>query len=113
MNRTTGWVPTSPAIEAWTGSVAALSLIGEAPFAANCSACGLVDRLQGKRDALPAADAQRDNPALEAIALHAVNEAGGEHRSGRANGMPARERLLYRRDRSKAEHPGFDRRNAI
>ena len=25
----------------------------------------------------------------------------------------ARERLLYRRDRSKAEHPGFDRRNAI
>src|SRR6266550_6970291 len=52
----------------------------------------LRQRLDGERDALAAADAQRDDAALEAVAPHRVNEARGEHRAGGADGMAVRDR---------------------
>src|SRR5262249_31340205 len=55
------------------------------------SATWLLQRLEGERDALPATDAQRDDATLEMIALHCVNEARGEHRAGRPDGMPVRD----------------------
>src|SRR6478609_7174140 len=52
----------------------------------------LRQRLDGERDALAAADAQRDDAALEAVAPHRVNEARREHRAGGADGMAVRDR---------------------
>src|SRR5258708_36902759 len=37
------------------------------------------NRFERKRDALPAADAQGDHAALQAVAAHRVDEAGREH----------------------------------
>ena len=37
---------------------------------------------EGQRDALPAADAQRDDASLQAIALHRVHQACGQYRAG-------------------------------
>src|SRR5215472_8789986 len=44
-----------------------------------------MQRLDSQSDALAAADAQRDETALETIAPHRVNEFCREHRTGRAN----------------------------
>ena len=52
----------------------------------------LRQRLDGERDALPAADAQRDDAALEAVAPHGVNEARSEDGAGRADRMSVRNR---------------------
>ena len=45
----------------------------------------LVQHFDRQRDALAAADAQRDQAAREAVAAHRVDEFGGEHRAGRAD----------------------------
>src|SRR6516165_7616952 len=47
----------------------------------------LMQRLDSQSDALAAADAQRDQAALETVAPHRVNEFCREHRAGRANRM--------------------------
>src|SRR5260370_9263878 len=39
------------------------------------------NRFERKRDALPAADAEGDHAALQAVAAHRVDEAGREHRA--------------------------------
>ena len=50
-----------------------------------------MQRFDRKRDALAAADAQRDDAALEAVAAHRVNELRGQHRAGRADRMAVRD----------------------
>src|SRR4051794_39334392 len=50
----------------------------------------LLDRLECQRDALAAADAQRDHAALETIAMHRMDEPRREHSAGRADRMAVR-----------------------
>src|SRR5258708_17440808 len=52
----------------------------------------LLNRLQGEGDALAAADAQRDDPALEPVAAHRMDEPRREHGTGGTDRMAVRDR---------------------
>src|SRR5580693_1502599 len=54
--------------------------------------------LDGKRDALAAADAKCDQAALEAVTPHRVNEPGREHGSGGADRMSMRDGSAFNVD---------------
>ena len=72
-----------------------LSKIGVAGVDAASLISQLRNCLDRKRDALPAANAQCDDAAFEAIAPHGVNEARGEDDSGRANRVTVRDRTTF------------------
>jgi len=46
-----------------------------------------VQHFDGQRDTLAAADAKRDKTARETVPPHRVDEFGGKHRAGRADGV--------------------------
>src|SRR5690606_35421340 len=47
----------------------------------------LSDHLQGQRDTLAAADAERDDAALESVALHRMQQPRGKYRAAGADRM--------------------------
>src|ERR1700727_3329350 len=49
-----------------------------------------MQRFNCERDALAAADAERDQAALQTVAAHRVDELGDEHRAGRADRVAVR-----------------------
>ena len=53
---------------------------------------GLGEDLKRERDTLAAADAQRDDAALETVASHRVDETGRQHGAGRSDRMAMRNR---------------------
>src|SRR3954469_16222385 len=77
----------------WEGSAfKASELAPRTPLGQARAASRLGEHLEGERDALPAADAQRDDAALEAVAAHRVDQAGRQHRARRSNRMAMRDR---------------------
>ena len=55
-----------------------------------------LNRFERERYSLPATDAQRDNSALDAVALHRMQKSRCEHSPGRTNRMTMRNGIADR-----------------
>src|SRR5262249_62173460 len=58
----------------------------------------LVHGLDGQGDALAAADAERDDAAIEAVATHGMDQLRGEYRPGGADRMAVGHRAAFHID---------------